>query len=138
MSLLLMFFYWLILPGIGIVAALWLWRRAKDRPTKIIALLLIVPGFAWLAWTLYGGEKAVLDRQVRELCAKDGGIKVYETVKLPAEKFNEWGRPSFTIPIMPHSRLGKTDKYFLEWRNHRCCSWEAKTRAKSFSTSSSQ
>lgn len=41
---------------------------------------------------LAGCEKARLDAQVKELCAKDGGIKVYETVKLPADRFNQWGR----------------------------------------------
>lgn len=30
------------------------------------------------------------DKLVDELCAKDGGIKVYETVTLPKERFNEW------------------------------------------------
>ncbi len=129
MSLLLMFVYWLILPGIGIVAALWLWRRAKDRPTKIIATLLIAPGFVWLAWTLYGGEKAVLDRQVRELCAKDGGIKVYQTVSLPTEKFNEWGQINFYKPTHGEEALGPEFRFKQEttyyrrgnpelWRTH--------------------
>ena len=40
---------------------------------------------------LVGCEKARLDQQVKELCAKDGGIKVYETVKLPPERFDQWG-----------------------------------------------
>jgi hypothetical protein len=115
MSLLLMIVYGLVVPGIAIVVAMWLWHQAKDRPTTIIAVVLIVPGFAWLAWTLYGGEKRLLDQQVRELCAKDGGIKVYETVKLPAERFNHSGQLNFTIPVTPYSTLSDTDEYFLEW-----------------------
>ena len=43
------------------------------------------------ALLLSGCEKARLDQQVKELCAKDGGIKVYETVKLPADRFDQWG-----------------------------------------------
>ncbi len=34
-----------------------------------------------------GPSKGQLDDEVRRLCAIDGGIKVYETVQLPAEKF---------------------------------------------------
>jgi hypothetical protein len=34
----------------------------------------------------------IADAQVDELCTKDGGIKVYETVTLPKERFNEWGQ----------------------------------------------
>jgi hypothetical protein len=51
-------------------------------------------------------EKARLDQQVKELCAKDGGIKVYETVKLPAEKFNQWGQPNFFNPTQGENALG--------------------------------
>jgi len=38
-------------------------------------------------------ERDRLDAEVRRLCAIDGGIKVYETVTLPPEKFNEYGQP---------------------------------------------
>jgi hypothetical protein len=113
MSLLLMMFYWVIVPGAGIVVALWLWRRAKDRPTKIIAVLLIVPTFAWLAWTLYGGEKFLLDREVRELCAIDGGIRVYETVKLPAERFDQWGN----VGIQSKEYSKPSDEYYYEFES---------------------
>lgn len=34
-----------------------------------------------------------LDAEVRRLCAIDGGIRVYEQVKLPAEEFDRWGMP---------------------------------------------
>ncbi|MBP7080364.1 MAG: hypothetical protein KBA96_04580 [Rhodocyclaceae bacterium] len=36
-------------------------------------------------------SKSDLDDEVRRLCAIDGGIKVYETVTLPAERFDQWG-----------------------------------------------
>jgi hypothetical protein len=38
-----------------------------------------------------------LDAEVKRLCAIDGGIKIYETVTLPAGKFNDYG-----IPNLPH------------------------------------
>ncbi len=42
---------------------------------------------------LAGCEKYALDRQMEELCKKDGGIRVHETVKLPASMFNQDGDP---------------------------------------------
>ena len=36
-------------------------------------------------------EKDRLDEEVRQLCAKDGGIKVYEQVTMPPEMFDKFG-----------------------------------------------
>ena len=60
---------------------------------------------------LAGCEKARLDEEVRRLCEKDGGIKVYETVRLPPEKFDKFGVVS--IPIKEKTKPG--DEYFYEW-----------------------
>lgn len=37
-----------------------------------------------------------LDAEVRRLCGKDGGIKVYEAVFLSADQFDQYGRPRMT------------------------------------------
>ena len=37
--------------------------------------------------------KAALDDEISRLCAIDGGVKVYEIVTLPADKFNKWVTP---------------------------------------------
>ncbi|MHB1619264.1 MAG: hypothetical protein ACYCTY_04665 [Sulfuricella sp.] len=71
----------------------------------------VVLGLLWLAV----GEKLWLDHQVRDLCAKDGGVRVYETVTLPSEKFNQWGQPNFNIPVTPYNKLKDADEYYLEW-----------------------
>lgn len=63
----------------------------QKRLTNVLALSLLI---AFLA----GCEKARLDEQVRELCAKDGGIKVYEQVKLSADKFEKFGDINFYHP----------------------------------------
>ena len=42
---------------------------------------------------LSGCEKWWLDRQMEELCKKDGGVRVYETVKLLPEMFDQNGDP---------------------------------------------
>jgi hypothetical protein len=40
---------------------------------------------------LAGCEKDRLDEQVKVLCAKDGGVKVYEIVPRPRSEFDEYG-----------------------------------------------
>ncbi|MCC7461358.1 MAG: hypothetical protein IT480_02730 [Gammaproteobacteria bacterium] len=51
----------------------------QRQPVKPIAIVLTVV-------LLAGCERYWLDRKMEELCAKDGGVKVYETVTLsPAE-----------------------------------------------------
>ena len=72
-------------------------------------------------------QKTKLDNEVRRLCAIDGGITVYETVLLPAEKFAKDG--TIVIPAKWLSQLG--DAYYYErttyyekkgdpemWRSH--------------------
>lgn len=54
--------------------------------------------------------KAYYDRQVRELCAKDGGVRAYETVRLPYERFDKWGNVG-----IPNKRYAKSsDEYYFE------------------------
>jgi hypothetical protein len=65
---------------------------------------------ALMCLSLAGCEKARLDEQVRELCAKDGGVKVYETVQLPAEKFDKYGNVG-----VPNKQYAKpSDEYYFE------------------------
>jgi hypothetical protein len=47
-----------------------------------------------------------LDAQVNQLCAQDGGIKVYETVALPATRFNQYGQVNFFRPTQGENSLG--------------------------------
>ncbi|MDB5814737.1 MAG: hypothetical protein JWN23_1854 [Rhodocyclales bacterium] len=42
-------------------------------------------------------EKYELDRRMNEVCQKDGGVKVYETVKLPSEMFDPAGSVKATL-----------------------------------------
>lgn len=58
---------------------------------RIVATILVVSFFVlWLGVPTFNKWRA--DRLVDELCAKDGGIKVYETVYLPKDRFNRWGQ----------------------------------------------
>jgi hypothetical protein len=54
-----------------------------------------------------------LDSEVRDRCAIDGGINVYETVALPPERFNQWGQIGFYRPTQGENALGP--EYSLQW-----------------------
>jgi hypothetical protein len=75
-----------------------------------IALIYVVTGLM-----LGGcGAKYAADKEMQELCAKDGGMKVYETVTLPASEFSQWGRPLdryWSGQIDPENKLGPDYRY---------------------------
>jgi hypothetical protein len=94
----------------------------KHMPGRVLLLLLVFSGLA-------GCEKARLDEEVRRLCAKDGGIKVYETVMLSHEKFNALRMINFYMPDKGEDSIGedyilKSGTYFYikgnpeMWRRH--------------------
>lgn len=58
--------------------------------------------------TVAGCERYALDRKMEELCKKDGGVKVYETVTLPAIEFSNTGQP-----LARYIPLAKSDADYL-------------------------
>lgn len=63
---------------------------------------------------LTGCERWALDKQMEELCKKDGGVKVYEKVILPASDFSNVGEPlgRYWRPGVPEDeRLGPDYRY---------------------------
>ncbi|MBK7492486.1 MAG: hypothetical protein IPI17_11185 [Nitrosomonas sp.] len=63
-----------------------------------------------IVYATFFTEKDRLDREVKRLCAIDGGIKVYETVKLPAERFDQYGQ--IRVPAKWLAEPG--DEYYYE------------------------
>jgi hypothetical protein len=63
-------------------------------------------GLLLLMLLLAGCEKHRLDEQVKELCAKDGGVKVYEVVRMPRSEFTEFGLPLEFRPSRGEQALG--------------------------------
>jgi hypothetical protein len=110
MSLLLFLFYWIGIPVLVISAAFWMWRQAVTPLARggVVGLCIaVLLGLLWLA----AGEKWLADRQVRELCAKDGGVKVYETVLLAPDQFDKYG-----LLRIPEKRNAKSDdEYYYEF-----------------------
>lgn len=79
----------------------------------IVSLLLLLP---FLSACASGPGKDELDAEVKRLCAIDGGVKVYETVKLPPEKFNQWGQSNFYKPTQGENALGQ--EYLFKQSTH--------------------
>ncbi len=104
---------WLGVPLLAFFTTRLLWRRSRSDLSKLWALvagvvILFTPAL------ISNGVKAYYDRQVQEMCAKDGGVRVYETVKLPAEKFDQWGNVG-----VPNKRYTKpSDSYYSEFEDH--------------------
>ena len=73
---------------------------------------------AILLSALSGCERYALDRQMEELCKKDGGVKVYETVTLPASEFNNLGEPlgRYWKPGTPEEERFGPDYKFVQKR----------------------
>jgi hypothetical protein len=55
-------------------------------------------------------EKDRLDAEVRRLCALDGGVKVYEKVSLPSDRFDKYG----IVSVPERGKATPADKYFYE------------------------
>lgn len=109
MSLLLVLFYFIGIPALVIAAAVWLWRRSESPLAQGLVMVGAIVTLAGLLWLAQGATWQA-DKQVRELCAKDGGVRVYETVTLPAERFDKWGN----VNISNKQHAKPTDEYYFE------------------------
>ncbi len=93
--------------------------RGMKRAWIVIAIVSL-----WLS----GCEKTKLDEEVRRLCAQDGGLKIYETVKTPSEKFDKWGMVTFYDPTKGENTLGaeylfKRDIHYYRQGNPQMSRW---------------
>jgi hypothetical protein len=109
----LMLIYWVGIPVGVFLLARWLFRLAQSFVIKGLVVAGTVSFFAWFLWVAVG-RNMWLDHQVREMCAKDGGVKVYETVELTPDLVDWAGRIS--IPFK--ERAKPTDKYYMEMEEH--------------------
>lgn len=81
---------------------------------KKIILLIIALSIVYMN---FFSEKARWDREVDRLCAIDGGIRVYQTVMLPPEKFDQqYGQINFYHPSQKENTLGP--EYIYKWHIH--------------------
>jgi hypothetical protein len=106
---------WVVFPLTAFFVARLLWRRSQ---TDLSRLLALVAGVAILFTpaAISNARKTYYDRQVRALCAKEGGVRLYDKVTLDAEKINKWGQPNFYEPTERENALGSD--YLLEKDRH--------------------
>lgn len=87
-----------------------LWRRsgAQAMKTPLSTAVALLVAALWVMWPFWevAGRKMYYDAQVRELCANDGGVKVYETVTLSMDKFDKWNFINFYRPTQGENALG--------------------------------
>jgi hypothetical protein len=83
-------------------------KEAKEKWDKVSGVVSALFWLSWLGITAWygGGRNHYYDAKVDRLCAVDGGIKVYETVKLSADQFGERGRLKFYKPTQGENALG--------------------------------
>lgn len=75
-------------------------------------VLLAVAALAWFGGSFWeaGGKKLYWDAKVREMCAIDGGVMVFETVELPGEMFDRWGN----VGLKNKNYAEPIDKFYYE------------------------
>ncbi len=112
MSAILMFFYWIVIPVAVFRLARWLFV-GEGAFKKGMVVAGTMGFFAWFLWIAIG-RNMWLDHQVRDMCAKDGGVKVYETVELTPDLLDWAGR--IWIPFREEAK--KTDKYYMEMEKY--------------------
>lgn len=90
--------------GFGIVKAL-------------VSIPLVLIGLAILAFVYTELNKIYWDYRVKELCKKDGGVTVYETVELTQEEYIRNNGKNGFISV-PSEKSNKNQKFdFLQKRN---------------------
>jgi hypothetical protein len=79
--------------------------------TRKAWIWIICGGLFGLWWGIPTFNKWRADKLVDELCAKNGGVKVYETVTLPKERFNQWGQ----FQVRDEKDMMANDDYYSVW-----------------------
>ncbi len=80
---------------------------------KTLLLSFVLP---FIAACANGPNKTQLTKEVNRLCAVDGGVKIYETVTLPPDKFDKWGQINFYRPTQGENTLGA--EYIYQRNRH--------------------
>lgn len=80
---------------------------------KLLFAMLLTVALAGCAGYV-PGRQSYWDAQVREMCAKDGGVTVYEIVELSEEEFKRLGGIRGGLPLPSASSKNTGYPYFYE------------------------
>lgn len=95
---------------IGIVAIAFIWLMFKIK-SYILRVVIVMFFLVWQGLPIFNIWQT--DKLVDHLCAKDGGIKIYEVATLPNERFNEWGQ----FVVADKSYAKPDDEYYSVLEN---------------------
>ncbi len=92
--------------------------KHRQNGWSLLTTVLLIPalliGSALAYFAFCEARKAYWDHQVKLMCEKDGGVKVYEKVQLNLEEYKAIF-PEPTIARIPYKSMAKnSDKYFLD------------------------
>lgn len=84
--------------------------KGQSRAGRVVLWVIGVVVALW--WVVPTARKAYYDAEVRALCAKDGGIRVFETAALPPGRARDANE--LFVPLETNAK--PTDNYFLKWK----------------------
>jgi hypothetical protein len=84
--------------------------NASTLAAVTLAALIVLSGCAGYA----PGAKSSWDQQLKEMCARDGGVTVYERISISAEQFAKLGKVGAYASISPKWNMQADDVAFWE------------------------
>ncbi len=69
------------------------------------------------------GQQSYWDAQVREMCAKDGGVTVYERVKLTRSEYQRLGGDRDIVPVPSRNSAGPNAPYVADRKITKIHEW---------------
>jgi len=85
-------------------------------PVLLVALLI-------MAVIFFEGRKAYWDAQVKEMCAKDGGVTIYERVKLTQSEYQRIGGARGIVPVPTRGSAGSNALYVTDSKITKIREW---------------
>lgn len=110
--------YLLAVVGVWIALTRFLWkvgqrfRNAAVPRRRLRTAIVVIAAMLWLGLSFWfaGGRTMYYDTMVNRMCRVDGGVKVYERVVLPAERFDKWG----VARIPSATEATQSDEYYYK------------------------
>jgi hypothetical protein len=69
------------------------------------------------------GQQSYWDAQVREMCEKDGGVMIYERVRLTQDEYRHLGGIGGTVPVPSKSLAAPSAPYVAETKIAKIREW---------------
>jgi hypothetical protein len=107
---------------VGLSTLLWKawrrWRIAGSGNRHVLDGFALAIGVVWCGASFWyaGGQKIYYDLQVNRMCAKDGGVKIYETVRLPVHEYDQYAKRNWILPEKVQAK--PSDQYYVETDRH--------------------